>query len=90
MSESKPKCDEKPCDGECTEKEHKCNAKDKPSVNCPKCGKPDKVVPIVFGLPTPDLCQQADEGKIAMGGCCMPMDGDPPRDYKCRDCNEEF
>ena len=81
----------KPCEdkgagevGECQTKE------DKSPMNCPKCGKPDNVVKIVFGLPTPELTKQADAGEVALGGCCMPGPEDPSRNYKCKTCNEEF
>lgn len=37
---------------------------------CPACGKA-KVVKIVYGLPTPDAAEDADAGRIILGGCCL-------------------
>ena len=57
---------------------------------CPKCGNADKVIKIVFGMPSPELMQHAKDGLIALGGCCPPMDKDKLRNYKCKSCNVEF
>ena len=57
---------------------------------CPKCGKSDNVVKIVFGKPSPELMQHAKDGLVALGGCCPPMTGEKPRDYKCKICNDDF
>ena len=71
--------------------DEKCKKKKGASCpSCPKCGKSDNVVKIIFGMPTPELVKEEEEGKIALGGCCPPMPGDPPRDYKCKACKDVF
>ena len=70
-----------------------CNfgASDNKTVpSCPNCEKTDNVVKIVFGKPSPEMMKQAQDGKVALGGCCPPMDGQKPRSYKCKTCNKEF
>ena len=39
---------------------------------CPECHKNDKVVPVVFGLPTNEAFEQVDRGEIVLGGCMHP------------------
>lgn len=53
---------------------------------CPKCGSAD-VVPILYGYPTSKLFEDAEKGKVALGGCCVS--GDDPQ-MLCRACGEEF
>jgi hypothetical protein len=53
---------------------------------CPKCGSLD-VVPILYGYPLPEAMAAADEGKIALGGCCVGERD--PRKY-CNACGEAF
>ena len=72
------------------EDEEKCKRGDTTFPSCPQCGKADSVVKIVFGYPSPELMQHAKDGKVALGGCCPPMDGEQPRKHKCNSCNEEF
>jgi hypothetical protein len=50
-------------------------------VTCPRCGSRD-VVRVVYGLPTPELFEAADEGRVILGGC------DPFRwpTHACRSC----
>ncbi|ADI02375.1 hypothetical protein [Syntrophothermus lipocalidus] len=52
-------------------------------IVCPECGS-NNVVPIVYGLPTWELRQKAEEGKIRLGGCCIYENS--PR-FACNDCN---
>jgi hypothetical protein len=41
---------------------------------CPRCESLE-VVPLVFGLPTPELCVYAETtGKVALGGCVIFWD----------------
>ena len=49
---------------------------------CPECGSED-VVPIVYGMPGPELREQSDRGEVALGGCCV-SDDDPT--HLCRAC----
>jgi hypothetical protein len=53
---------------------------------CPKCGSLD-VVPILYGYPGPGMMEAAEQGKIALGGCCVG-DRDPLK--QCKACGEEF
>lgn len=34
---------------------------------CPICGSPG--IPIVYGMPGPDLAEAAGEGRVVLGGC---------------------
>ncbi len=52
---------------------------------CPDCGT--KLVPIVFGMPNEQGIQEAQEGKIILGGCCM-MPINPTRG--CTQCGWEY
>jgi len=53
---------------------------------CPSC-KSEKVIRIVYGLPDADAIKKAEEGLIALGGCCV--DDDNPR-WKCNACKHEW
>ncbi|MCM3876761.1 MAG: hypothetical protein NEA02_10115 [Thermoanaerobaculia bacterium] len=56
------------------------------STPCPKCGSID-VIPILYGYPGPGMMEAAEQGKIALGGCCVG-DRDPRK--QCKTCGEEF
>ncbi len=43
---------------------------------CPECGSL-RVVKIVYGYPAPETFHEAENGKIALGGCCIT--GDDPK-----------
>lgn len=55
---------------------------------CPKCGN-DTGIPIVYGLPGPDLMESAQRGEVMLGGCLV-MDENP--DWRCTDagCGHEW
>ncbi len=54
---------------------------------CPKCGSLD-VVPILYGLPGgPEVMEEAEQGKIALGGCLV-TDSDPQKE--CKACGAQF
>ncbi|MFC1663396.1 hypothetical protein ACFL04_04535 [Patescibacteria group bacterium] len=55
-------------------------------IHCPKC-KSTKVLPIVYGLPAPELEKQASEGKVFLAGCVM-YENNPK--YHCDKCGEEW
>ena len=38
-------------------------------VKCPKCKTSDAVVPIMYGMPGPEMHNEYNEGKIKLGGC---------------------
>ena len=55
---------------------------------CPHCGF-SPVANILYGMPAPDakMQQDIDDGRLALGGCCIGME-DPT--WKCRDCGLEM
>jgi len=53
---------------------------------CPSCGS-GVVVTIVFGYPSPELIEEMQQGKIALGGCCVPED-EP--EWECTDCEHRW
>ncbi len=56
-------------------------------MNCPICGKTDKVVPVIYGYPSKKGIRQSKRGKIALGGCLM-TDCDPQ--WYCKRDKEFF
>lgn len=57
-----------------------------PQPSCPQCGA-QETVPIVYGLPGPELFDQAEAGEVILGGCMIAF-GNP--DYTCRACDHEW
>ena len=62
------------------EEEKKATGKSKP--RCPLCDS-DEVLPILYGLPGPEMVKEAEEGKIAIGGCIVDPDYPTSRCEKC-------
>ena len=56
--------------------------------NCPRC-QSAQVVPIVYGLPDPELVslEDVESGKVILGGCMVS--GDEP-EWLCRSCGLEW
>ena len=54
---------------------------------CPTCGEAG--VPIVYGLPGPELVEEADRGAIILGGCCVIVDA-PMANVGCTACDTEW
>lgn len=54
----------------------------KKKKRCPKCGSRE-TVRIVYGFPAPELVEEAQRGKVELGGCCMTPD-QPER--RCKSC----
>ncbi len=54
---------------------------------CPACGQAT-AIPVVYGLPDPELMDEAEAGRVALGGCCII--GDELPDYRCTACGHEF
>ena len=50
---------------------------------CPKCGKSDSVVRVVYGMPSPMGEASANRGEIIFGGCNVD-EGNPT--HYCRSC----
>lgn len=53
---------------------------------CPDCGR-HRAVPIVYGMPAPDLIRAAERGEVALGGCGV-TDHDP--EWECAVCGCRF
>lgn len=53
---------------------------------CPKCGSQNSVR-IVYGLPSYELFQEAEAGKVKLGGCEIIL-GNP--EFYCTDCEHEW
>ena len=49
---------------------------------CPSCGS-SKVVPIVYGMPGPELVEASKKGEVELGGCVV-TDRDP--EWHCKAC----
>ncbi|GAB2971220.1 hypothetical protein GCM10027212_07430 [Actinotalea caeni] len=61
-------------------------------VTCPECGS-GRVVPIVYGMPAPELVEQAGRGDVELGGCCLMVDEHGrlvAPDRSCRACGHDF
>ena len=54
-------------------------------MKCPKCGS-KSIVPILYGMPSYEVLQDVEEGKLKLGGCCI-SGADPA--YYCQRCNKE-
>lgn len=54
---------------------------------CPACKK-RRGVNISFGYPSPDLIEQVEHGEAVLGGCSLPMIGDPER--QCLACGHQW
>ena len=58
---------------------------------CPKCG--GRIVPILYGEPTPEAGEMERRKEIILGGCCIFEDEDgnlmSPQ-YGCVKCHREY
>ncbi len=54
---------------------------------CPECLSRDSILKIQYGLPENEMIDQADKGKIVLGGCSI---SDENPDYQCRECEHEW
>ena len=53
---------------------------------CAQCGS-HEVMPIVYGLPGPELLEQAEAGEVWLGGCVVEEDSPV---WHCGDCGHEW
>jgi len=53
---------------------------------CPRCGSKDSAK-IVYGMPSYELFQEAEAGKIKIGGCCITEDAP---EFYCKICDYEW
>lgn len=40
-------------------------------MTCSKCNKSDKVIPILYGEPTPEAAEEEKQGLLVLGGCIV-------------------
>ena len=50
---------------------------------CPHCGKPLKVIPVVYGYPAPEAFDAEQRGELVIAGC---MRGEDDAPYACTNC----
>ncbi len=50
---------------------------------CPMCGSRN-VLPIVYGLPGPELAEESMKGRVALGGCMVWPESPDRRCAACR------
>ena len=55
----------------------------KANHNCPQCGSA-KILPIIYGMPSPELFEQNGIA-VYLDGCCVE-----PYDLYCKDCEHKF
>jgi len=55
-------------------------------IKCPKC-KSTRVIPIVYGLPTPEAEEEEKKGLIRLGGCIVSKEF--PK-WHCKNCGYEW
>ena len=55
---------------------------------CPQCGS-SRIANILYGMPefSPEFEKRIEDGKIALGGCCISND-DPV--WKCVECEADI
>ena len=53
---------------------------------CPRC-QSDEVLPIVYGLPTPETVEVSAAGRVALGGCMIWPEAP---DWRCEVCGHEW
>ena len=53
---------------------------------CPRCHS-DEVVPIVYGMPDPELVEESRAGRVALGGCVLFPEAP---EWRCVVCGYEW
>lgn len=54
---------------------------------CPTCHSKENVVPIVYGYPDQTLMEEANAGKVKLGGCVIQKNN--PR-WFCKKCQSDW
>jgi len=54
-------------------------------LSCPTCGT--RMIPILYGLPSPEMRESVERGEIKLGGCVV-SGGDP--EWWCPQCEEPW
>ena len=52
---------------------------------CPACG--GSLIPILYGLPSPEGVEAMERGEVALGGCLVT--GDDPK-FRCLSCQAAY
>lgn len=52
---------------------------------CPKC-KSKRAIPILYGMPPPELERDEREGKLVLGGCTP----DESKTWHCKNCGHDW
>lgn len=60
---------------------------EKVTMNCPLCSQP--LLPIQYGLPNFEAQQDAEAGRVLLGGCCI-IGGGGDATHGCRSCPGRF
>jgi len=53
---------------------------------CPQYGSKN-TLRIIYGYPSYELFEEAEQGKVMLGGCCITDDSP---EFACKDCNKEW
>lgn len=61
--------------------------KKKPPRACPRCGSPEKLIPIEYGYPGTELIEAAERGDVLLGGCVVDVSN---AEWHCSRCDLEF
>jgi len=54
---------------------------------CPHCKTDKQTIPIVYGLPDPELWEAARAGECQVGGCIVSKDS---HQWHCKSCGKEW
>ena len=55
-------------------------------TKCPHCG--NRLLKIEYGMPGPEIFEQAKKGEVFLGGCCV-FDDEMP-EYHCNKCRRSY
>ncbi len=55
-------------------------------TTCPRCHS-DEVLPIVYGMPGPELVEESIAGRVALGGCMVWPEAP---EWRCVACDHEW
>lgn len=55
---------------------------------CQMCG--GKVVPVIYGMPSFEMYQKAEQGEYVLAGCCIPAEPDEIEDWTCWSCHQRY
>ena len=54
---------------------------------CATCKSANNVIRIVYGRPGAQLAEQAQQGHVKLGGCCV---SDDMKHFHCKSCDIDF